>query len=487
MRRELDASPPLVEVALRLAVGLAVASTLAVALALLPFAHPLGDDFCNAVSARELGVLGSVRHEYLNWGGRWASHVVVVGFPALVDPTRAYPLGLAACLAATLLALRWLLGSVPPLRAEPRRAWTLSLVLLALHWAGMPAPGQTVYWFEGAAVYSLSLSLGLGVVAGLLRLPEASSPRRHLASAGLAVLALVSAAFHELFALLLGGVLATGAAVAFATRDPRRLAWLASAAAVGVGLASIALAPGNEVRQATLNPAGPDLLRALGAALSMWLRVLDAPTAGDPVGSHVPLGWVVDARLLAASVLFALYAPATPEWLRLRPGLWRVLAPVGTLVLLSGAFLAGGLALGRTLPLRAFDELHLVFLLGWFLTIFVWASEDGETVWATPALGALRVASAGILALGLLVSGNVKHGFRDLARGRAVAFDRAMQERHREARRVGPAGASELVVQPIEPWPSSYFRYDLGELAPATRACVSRYFALESLREGESE
>jgi hypothetical protein len=62
-----------------------------------------------------------------------------------------------------------------------------------------------------------------------------------------------------------------------------------------------------------------------------------------------------------------------------------------------------------------------------------------------------------------------------------------MQERYREARRVRPAGASELVVQPIEPWPSSYFRYDTGELAPATRVCVSRYFALESLREAGSE
>jgi len=472
----------------RWAVGLAVAATLGVAAALLPFAHPQGDDFCSAVMAREQGVLGAVLHDYLHWGGRWAGHVVVVGFPALFDMTRAYPIALAACLAASLIALRLLLGSVPPLRGEPNRAWALALVLLALHWAGMSAPGQSVYWFEGAAIYSLNLSLALVVLAGLLCLPRAPSAARRLASAALGFLAAFVAAFHELFGVVLAGVLILGSVVAFAIRDPRRLAWTAASAAVCVGVATVVLAPGAQVRQPTLNPAGPDPLRALMAALAMWVRVLDAPGGGDPVGSHVPLGWVVDPRLLAASVLLATGAPPAPDWLRRHARLWRVLAPAGTVTLLSGAFFAGGLALGRTLPLRALDGLHLVFLLGWFLTVFVYARHDGGTPWPSGApIRVARVASAGILALGLLVSGNVKQGLRDLARGRAAGFDRAMEARYAEARHAREAGRRELVVEPIEPWPSSYFRNDVGDIAPELRACVARYFGLESVRVAGSE
>jgi hypothetical protein len=476
------------ELGSRWAVGLATAATLGVAAALLLFAHPQGDDFCSAVSAREQGVLGAVRHDYLHWGGRWAGHVVVVGFPALLDPTRAYPLALAGCFAASLIGLRLLLGSVAPLRGEARRSWALALVLFALHWAGMAAPGQSVYWFEGAAIYSLNLSLACVVVAGLLRLPRPPTAGRRAAGAALALLAAVVAAFHELFGLVLAGVLALGSLVAFATRDPRRLAWTLASVAACAGVASVVLAPGTQVRQPTLNPEGADPWRALGAVLAMWVRVLDAPGGGAGVGSHVPVGWVADVRLLAASVLLATGAPPAPDWLQRHARLWQVVAPAGTVAILSGAFLAGGLALGRTLPLRALDALHLVFLLGWFLTVFVFACRDAGA--ASPADARVRVAraaSAALLALGLLVSANVKHGLRDLARGRATGFDRAMEARYAEARRAREAGARELVLRPIEPWPSSYFRNDVGDLTPPLRECVARYFELESVRVAPSE
>jgi hypothetical protein len=479
--RSTNAAPPGLAALPLTALGAAVVATLAVVVALLPFAHPLGDDFCNAVAASERGVLGAVRHEYLHWGGRWAGHVVVVGFPALADPTRAYPVGLAVVLAVNLFALRALVGAVPPFGGSGRRTWALALVLFALQLAGMPAPGQTVYWFEGAAVYSLNVSLGMFVVAGLLRLPRAPSARRAATGVGLALLALVTAAFHELFAALLGAVLATGAALAFATRDPRGSAWALAAVAAFAGLASVLLSPGNEVRGPIVNPGGTDPAAVLTALAAMWLRVLDAPSAGDPIGMHVPLGWIVDARLLAASVLLAAVAPPAPEWLRRRPWLWRVLAPASTVALLSGAFLAGGLALGRTLPLRAFDGLYPVFLLGWFLTVFAHVRGDEDPA-IGPALRRLGAASAVILALGLLVSGTVKHGLRDLARGRAAAFDRAMEARYAEAVRVREAGGEELVLPPVEPWPSNFFRNDLDAISPELRACAARWFGIRSVR-----
>jgi hypothetical protein len=469
------------------ALALAVGATLAVAAALLLFAHPMGDDFCNAVSVRELGLLGAVRHEYLEWGGRWAGHVVVVGFPALLDPTRSYALGLSAVVAAAVVAFRFLIGSLLPLAtpADRRLGWALALALYALHFAGMPHPGQTVYWFEGAAVYSLNVSLALLLLGCLLRLSRQPGRGRAAAEVGLALGALTVAAFQELVGMILLGVLVLGAGACRLLRDGRGRAWALAALGALLGLLSVALAPGNAVRSPTLNPDGGSLPAALAASAAMWLRVLDAP-GREAVGELSPLGWPTDPKLLAASVLVALLPRLRrlrPAWLDRAPRAWRWSFPAVLALSLTGSFLAGGWALGRTLPLRAFNALHVVFLLGWFLTLVAW-TWDGEEEAATGsrARRALCTGSALALALALLVSPHVKLGLRDLLGGHARAFDRVMERRYAEARRARAEGARELRLAPIVEWPSTYFQHDVGQIAPALEACVADYFGVDAVR-----
>jgi len=482
------AASRLIDPLMALAIGAAAAATLAVAFALLVHAHPMSDDLCNGVPLRELGVLGATRHEYLSWGGRWGSLFAAVVFLSLVDVTRAYPLGIGAIFVTQILALGFLVSSLPPLRGRTRLAWGLALLLAALYWSGMPHPGESVYWLEGAWVYSFNVSLALVVVAGLLRLPAAPSPARGAAAAGLALMAFGIAVFHELPALALLAVLSAGALVALRARDSRWRAWAAVAAAVLAGLASIVLAPGNAARQSHFQEGG-NVVQALVAALRMWIRVLDAPVGrGDPLGSLMPLGWLADPRLLAATVLFVC-APSIRSlragWLEREPWLWRLGVPALGLGILTGSFLVGGWGLGRTLPLRAFNYLYLVFLLGWFVTAFAWMQPHAAAGGPPAGAGYLRVVCAAILALGLLVSTNVKQGVRDLATGRAASFDRAMALRYEEARRVQRDGGSELVWQPIDPWPSSYVRFDVGDISPELRECLARYFGVGSVRVAE--
>ena len=465
---------------IRLPLGLAVAVTLGVAAALFVFAHPMGDDFCNAVRARELGVPAAVYGEYLQWGGRLAGHVVVYALPALLDVTRAYPIALAAVAALGAFAVRFLIGSVLPLRGESRRAWGLTLVLLALYWAGLPHPGQTVYFFEGASVYSLNLSLALLLVAWLIRLPEGGARPGILVAVLLG--GFVVATFHELIGLVLALVLGAGASVARFARDPRGRAWLAALAGATIGVASMVLAPGNEVRRAALGSESVSIVQAFGAAAQMSVRIVDAPTLRqDGLGSLSPLGWLVDAKLLAATVLLATTGwlrQLRPRWLSRRGDLWRVLVPTLSVVAIAAYLVAGGLALGRTLPLRAFNALYLLFLIGWFLTVFVLTSSAPDVGSESVTLRVLRNLSACILALGLLVSSNVKYGMRDLVDGRAASFDRQMERRYAILR--GTTGTAE--VGPIDPWPSSYFRNDVGDVSPEIRSCVARYFDLDALR-----
>lgn len=467
------------------ALGAALTVTLAVAAALLAFAHPMGDDFCNGVTVREFGVVGGVVREYLHWGGRWGGHIVALGFPALFELTRWYVLGHVLILATNLVALWLLLRAVLPLSGNPWLAWALTLLLFGLYWSGMPHPGQTIYWLEGAYVYSLNVALSLVLVVLLLRLPrEASTGRRSLTVTALALATLWVSTFHELFALVLGGVLLVGAGMAWRLRDARGWAWGSCGVAAMVGFVTVLLSPGNVVRQPTLH-AEPNLVDATVAMAQMWLRVLDTPVSRDPLGSHTPLGWILDVKLWAATVLFATSGPIRrlrPAWLEAAPGLYRVVVPLALLALLTGSFLAGGWALGRTLPLRAFNGLYLVFLLGWFLAVFVhtrWPVEPGEP---HPGVRMLRVGSALVLALGLLLSANLKYGLRDLATGRAAALDHEMERRYAAVRELHAEGGAELVLHRIEPWPSSYFPSDYADVAPSLQECLVRYFEVDTVR-----
>ena len=145
---------------------------------------------------------------------------------------------------------------------------------------------------------------------------------------------------------------------------------------------------------------------------------------------------------------------------------------------------------GRVLTLdRSLEDIlpYLFFLLGWFLTVFVYTRWEPAPGAAQPGERMLRLASGIILALGLAVSTNVKHGLRDLATGRAAAYDRALTGRYQDARELRARGGGHLVVPAIEPWPSSYYENDVLEdpEAPQNR-CLARYFELETIRLGSS-
>lgn len=465
--------------------GYVVATVVGVAAALTFFAHPTGDDFCNVVKVAEHGVFGAVWNEYMEWGGRWGGHLLSVGFPALFDMDYWYPLPLLIVLLVEVVSIRFLLTSVLPLEDNPRLAWSLSLLLFALHWVGMPHPGQTVYFLEGAWIYSLNISLSLVLIGCLTRLPREPSPRRLAAQLGLAALALWVAAFHELFGLVLLGVLAAGAAAAWRWRDPRLSAWVLAGGAALIGLATVLLAPGNETRQQTYEQGG-STVRAVLAVFWMWFRILDTPSRLDPVGSYAPLGWIVDARLLAATVLFA-SAPGVgrlrPAWVARDPLFWKLVAPVFGLLLLTGSFAGGGWALGRTLPFRAFNSLYLLFLIGWFLTVFAYTRTDDTARWNQhPSTALLRTLSLGVLALGLIFGTNFKHAIRDLGRGWLSSYHHEMQHRAQEAGRLRVAGVHHMLVDPIRPWPSSFFQNDVGDISDRLRHCVATYYGLDSIQ-----
>jgi hypothetical protein len=482
-RRIRGRAPALARSVMVIAVGL----TLLVAAALTWYAHPNGDDFCVGVDVRELGWAGCVERSYRLEGGRWAGYAVTCGLKGVASLSAQYPLGPLLMLALCVLATRFLLGSLLPTETDRRSNWLLAVFFVALYWAGLPHPGETFYWLDSAQPYLLSVLLAMVVVGALVRIPEQLSIRQGPVVVALGLLAAFVVGLHEIIGLALVGVLVVGAGVARLQADRRQLAWAAVAAMALLSFAAVFLAPGNEIRARGAQPSERTLMGAALAALQMWLRVLDAPVAREVApGSHgTPLGWVLDPRLLTATILFATSARMRrlrSRWTESAPELWKTVVPLVSIAILAGSFFAGGWALGRALPFRVMNALYLVFLLGWFLTVFVYTRSASLDARAS-GLPLLQTASALLLALGLLFSTNFKLGARDLAKGWASHYDRQMTLRYEEAARLAARGGGDLVVDEIVPWPRSYYRNEIREDPDALQnRCVADYLGIDSIR-----
>lgn len=451
----------------------AILITLVIAGTMMIFAHPLADDFCRAGVVREVGLLKGVGSEFLGWTGRWTATGLSGAVSVVVGLTSWYGLCLLIITVACSVAIHFFLITVFGLEARSPVGWFLTLGLVALYWTGMSHPGETVYWLTGAYENYLSVALSLVLVACLLRLPEQPTMWYRLGVIGLALLAVLIEGLHELFGIMLCVVLLAGTSVAFWVGDPRRYAWLTTTVAALVGFLIVYMAPGNDIRQAADGPGGQNLTLAVDLTIRQGVSAFEA--------------WVMDAKLLTATVLFVTLAPVRvlkPGWLPVAPVLWKRILPIVWLIVLVGGFFGPSWALGDRMPPRTQNGLYMVFLLGWFLTVFVYTRwEVNEAAQDNPPVRLLTMTSAVVFAVGLLISTNLRDAASDLARGTAPAFDRHMQHRYRQARRAGAKGQTELVVAPVESWPRSYFKAELEPDPDHWRNdCFAGYFAIKSVR-----
>ena len=163
------------------------------------FAHPIADDLDFASSAREAGVFTAWQQQYLTWNGRYASNLVALATPWRLGSLAGFRAEVGCWAAATLAALYVFL------RALGREAFTRSdvltggLILSVLFLAGMPAIGEGIYWFTGAATYQAAAVLALLHFACVVRSEGAGG----LLTRALAIALLVAVVgFNEVMTLI---------------------------------------------------------------------------------------------------------------------------------------------------------------------------------------------------------------------------------------------------------------------------------------------
>lgn len=290
----------------------------------------------------------------------------------------------------------------------------------------------------------------------------------------LSLLGLTITGFHELVALMLLGVLFTGAVIVWRERRPNLEIWLILLVVVILGTAVSLLAPGNLERAAIQFPHGHSVGERIIAFARLLIRLLR---------------WI-DVKLLAASILLALaFGPLFPRQGRASMRTWAI--PFAGVAILLGscaavAFITGGPGNGRTQGL-----LYTAFCIAWVTSLFTLLEVAPRPSYGTDhsPLRIVRHVAAVLLCVSMLTSANNGSTTRDLVL-EAPAWGRVMAHRYELMRRAARLdGATADVVVPSVVHLSTFFRdLDIGPNSGFwSNHSFAAHFGVRSVRVGDSQ
>jgi hypothetical protein len=196
--------------------------------------------------------------------------------------------------------------------------------------------------------------------------------------------------------------------------------------------------------------------------------------------------WIVDPKLLAATTLFIAALPASrlkPTWLEtagvplkpIIPAVWLTLQALGCF---GPAWGCGNCGVPRT-----FNGIYMVFLLGWFLTVFVYSRWDPRKIGTNQPRARLWLAACGIiLAAGLLQGDNTRKAILDIRWKRVQDYDQVMQQRYKLVRESLASGQMSVKVPAITAWPETYLHAPMSSDARLHwNRMFARYFGLKEV------
>ncbi|NVO32644.1 DUF6056 family protein [Hymenobacter lapidiphilus] len=461
-------------------------AALLVFLTILPFvvlcfySHPAFDDFSDAVQRRNAGFWTIQQDLYQHLTGRLFTSVVLTEASPLV-----YDRGLANYWLAPLGTLVLLGSSLYALvAAVVKQAWEggakllATGVLLALWLVQNPSVAESVYWFNGLAVYTIPCALLVFWLAVVVQWWPAEARHRTVWLVLNLILGTCVLWSNEIIALPLLAVIVGLCGWEWWRRRPRRkkrrwqllglLSWFCGALAFSL------LAPGNMARAAIIDIAVP------------WHKVL----LGPPVAmSYLLLNWLSSGVLLFGSVLAVpalvrlvggvKQAPALVLLVALRPKQLLV-AGITLLLILPVSAMPSYWATGGLMPPRARAALYLLFLLSWFTVLLATVVVTRSSAWQRrlTTAGSWPRPVAALLWAGLLLNLATDHNLRvtrrdvgrasnnaalaycDLFSGKASRYDALLLARY-DKLRTSKKQRVEVAALPPNARPASLFYYDI--------------------------
>lgn len=457
-------------------IGMSVALVTAVSYALVFWTLPVADDYCRANLHGDW--LAYAVEMYQVWNGRWAAMAIDAALLPRMDLLSiAYPLSLAVLYASCLFAFYTVIRLLFPGDFAQTHSVLLALAMSALYWAGMPAPGETVYWLSGAIEYTLPLVLL--IFALRLVVTADSGPPGGIRAAQLfaaCLLALLVTGLHEIAAVVLTFLLAMATGTALALKRRVRYSWSPVFLVAVAGTLLSLLAPGHDVRMRAEHISTIDATQHLSLAVIATARQVQ----------NFLLPWITDVKLLAASVLLIAspwFRKIKPPWTCQSTSYWKILLPFVWMMSMFVIFVMVAWGIRTVGPDRLYNFAYGVFLTGWFVSLFIWSRGvhpelDGEVSDLVRKLAGL------ILSVSLLTSPNMLRAVGDFVGEHTVMrYTREMRARYDLLRRSKAEGKREVILTSVPRIPESFFQRDV-ETDPAhwRNKCVADYFGLAQIR-----
>lgn len=435
--------------------------------------HPsAADDYCFADTAVRYGFWSAQNYYYNGWTGRYFSNLLVHANPLVWDWYEGFKLIPVLAVTALLSALFALVSEL--LRGESVKNRLLTTgVLFFLIVLALQSVVEAFFWTAAIATYTVPTVLTIYLLAVMLRWyrkPAGLNKWLTVVWAGFLVFASIGSGETNLILLLLLLLAIAGYRLVFQRTFDPFLAFL-----VVVALASSWLlfrAPGNAVRMGG-NPHSGELVKSMLSSFG-WL----AKSVG---------GWLIKTPILPLSLLYwptarRITQPGAPN-----ARLFALPAPLLTVVyigLLAATIFPSYYGIGLPPFSRTMNVVFVVFALGWFFVLTVWAGRNrstGAASWvpasattqATPATVPLLVVTALWLVGSIAYSESLKQLYTDWLGGRAAVYNREMNERHRLLQQPGDT----LRLAPISVYPPSLFVEDIKlERTHWWNRCQSGYY-----------
>ncbi len=452
---------------------IAQATVLTMAIALFAFTHPMMDDFCEAADVRELGVINGLNSALTKNSSRWGSKLIEYIVPAMINPIKYY--GIFPASIFIFLALGIYLFLISLFRRHLNISYIVLLFfsLISIYWVGMRSPAQSVYWWSGSVEYQITLAT-MFIIFAILFWVSGKDPGQRtttIVTAGVCILTFCLPGLHELFGFILAILLWSGFLIAYRIESPNRHIWLKAATAAVLGLVLVLAIPGGHNRMAS-----HDTSFQLGAILFLASRQ----------GIFNIVAWSLDIKLLSATLLFVIsfqIRAIRPAWFAFEGVNWSFIVPFIWVVLLVVAFLIPSIAIRKSMPYRTLNSIYMLFLVGWFATVFIFTRlRDDPVLTDSITVRWIRHAALVIFAVSLLATGNTPSAVKDVF-VRGPIYNQAMHHRYQIINVAMIEGQDDVIVPQPSVYPKHQFRQ--GEIEEDKdnwkNQCVARYFSLNSI------
>lgn len=466
-------------------------------LALARYSHPSADDYYYASQTYRvwtethsvLKVLKAAADTsmnfYASWQGLYASAFIQALEPGIFGES-CYGLSGMAVLAALyaadiFFAVRILHGKLGAGRLESVAAGCV-LAFLMTQW--MPSVAQGIYWFNGAANYTLFFCVLLVFVCAVLALAD-EMPRKKAAAktAAACVLALLLAGGNHV--TVFGGILFTAGCIVWGALKKRRpFVWkcLPVILCLLAGFAVNLLSPGTAVRRAEFTDT-PGIAASVIAAVSTGCKVIDAWFGIELLVMLVlMIPFVLSAvRKICENTTFGFGCP-----------LLVLILSVGFLCALFCPPIYG---MGTTGDLRLKNVVYFSFVLlmfvneyyvcGWVMRkFFVLSAENSVTKEAGEQLSGGFICTALVLAVGMYLAcwenAAAHEAARLLRSGEAAAYSAEADARYRILEN---SAGEDIVVKPFESMPYLLCYEDItGDADDWRNQWMAAYFGVRSVR-----